>query len=114
MVYKKHEPKELLVGVKHDDGKPPIALIDSEMIEGVAAVMGFGAKKYAAHNWRKGLQVSRCLSAALRHIFAFVRGEDLDPESGLPHIDHAICSLQFARYMWKHREDMDDRYRGDK
>lgn len=100
-------------GLKLDDGKPPIALVDAAMIEGVAAVMGFGAKKYAAHNWRKGLQLSRCLSAAMRHILAFVRGEDIDPESGLPHIDHAICSLQFARAMWKDRPDMDDRYKGE-
>lgn len=99
-------------GVKHDDGKAPLALLDADWIEGVAAVMGFGAKKYSANNWRAGLQVVRCLSAALRHIFKFIAGNDLDEESGLPHLDHAACCIMFARTMWKNRPDLDDRYKG--
>lgn len=98
-------------GTKHDAGKPEIALIDSEFIEGVAAVMTFGKRKYAANNWRKGLEVTRTISASLRHIFAYLRGEDTDPESGLSHLYHAACGLQFAAWMAKHRPELDDRYR---
>jgi hypothetical protein len=104
------EPKE---GVKHDSGKPMMSLLDSEWKEGVARVMTFGAKKYAAHNWRKGISVSRLLDAAYRHQDAFNKGEDLDPESGESHLFHASCCLQFASWMVKHRPDLDDRYKGE-
>lgn len=100
-------------GTKHDGGKPDMALLDSEWLLGVAEVLTFGKKKYAAQNWRGGLEVMRLLSAALRHIFAFLRGEDSDPESGLPHLHHASCCLMFASWMVKNRPELDDRYKGD-
>lgn len=86
-------------GIKHDNGKAPISFIPSEYIEGTAEVFKFGAKKYAAHNYRKGLAHSRLLDAAMRHILAILRGEELDPESGLPHVYHASCSLAMYSYM---------------
>jgi Domain of unknown function (DUF5664) len=68
---------------KNDSDKPMITLIEPTFIKGIAEVMTFGAKKYAADNWKtgEGLKVRRCLDASLRHIFSFVDGEDLDPES---------------------------------
>lgn len=98
--------------IKYDDGKAPIGLVSTLWIVGVSEVLGFGAKKYAANNWRKGFNTVRLLSAALRHIFAFLGGEDLDPESGLCHLDHASCMLMFASELWRTRKDLDDRYKG--
>lgn len=98
-------------GIKYDQDKPDLSLLSSVWIYGVGAVLTFGKKKYDAHNWRKGLQLSRLLAAALRHIFAFLNGEDRDPETGLPHLDHASCCLMFAREMWSTRPDMDDRFK---
>ena len=100
-------------GVKHDNEKPPVSLLSKIWLLGVASVMGFGAKKYAAHNWRGGLERSRLLSAALRHILAYNEGEDVDPESGLNHLDHASCCLMFAREMHETRPDLDDRYKAN-
>jgi len=97
--------------VKADAGKAPISLIPRESIEGVAAVLGFGAKKYAAHNWRGGMQWSRLIDAALRHLTAFNDGEDTDPESGLPHLDHAACCLAFLTTYQKQGLGEDNRYR---
>jgi hypothetical protein len=96
---------------KFDHEKPPLSLISSIWINGVGQVLAFGCKKYGAHNWRNGLELSRLLSAALRHIFAFIGGEDLDPETGLNHLDHASCCLMFARELFATRNDMDDRYK---
>lgn len=73
-------------GTKHDTGKPDLSLLSPSFIFGLGAVLDFGAKKYAAHNWHKGIALSRPMAAALRHIFAFLSGEDLDPESGLSHV----------------------------
>ncbi len=63
-----------------------------------------------ANNWRGGISYSRLIAAALRHLFAVVRGEDLDPESGLPHVDHLGCCWMFLSNMMKTRKDLDDRY----
>lgn len=101
-------------GTKHDQEKAPLELLSSIWVEGVGRVLGFGKKKYAAHNWRKGIQLSRLLGAALRHIFAYLRGEDNDLESGLPHLDHASCCLMFARELSETRPDLDDRWTSEK
>jgi hypothetical protein len=99
-------------GVKHDGGKSPLDLLDPVALEGIAAVLAFGAKKYAAHNWRGGISYSRLIAALLRHTFAILRGEYVDPESGLPHIDHVGCCWMFLSNMMKTRPDLDDLYHG--
>lgn len=97
-------------GLKYDNGKPPMSLLDRKWLEGVAQVLGFGANKYAAHNWRKGITYSRLSDAALRHLLAFNDGEDTDPESGLSHLYHASCCLMFLSNMAITKPELDDRY----
>lgn len=98
-------------GVKNDGAKPRMDLLDPLALEGLAAVLTFGAQKYAAHNWRKGIANTRLIAALLRHLFAIMRGEDNDPESGLPHIDHVGCCWMFLSNNMKVRPEMDDRWR---
>jgi hypothetical protein len=98
-------------GKKFDAFKPPMALISSKAMMELAKVLGFGAKKYAEHNWRKGMSWSRLISAALRHISAFNDGEDLDPETGLPHTAHALCCLMFLTEYALTHSGTDDRYK---
>lgn len=107
-----HDIKDLTPegGLKYDNKKPRMDLLDFEALEGLAKVLTFGADKYAAHNWRKGISYSRLLAAMLRHLGAIQRGEDIDPESGLPHIDHLGCCWMFLSNMTKTRADLDDRY----
>lgn len=108
-------PKANLVsateGVKFDQGKPQMSLIDSRYLLGTARVLTFGASKYAPHNWRKGMSVSRLYDALQRHLVALNGGEDLDPESGLPHVYHASCCLMFIANMLETRPDLDDRFK---
>lgn len=101
-------------GRKDDQEKIRLELLDSEWLLGVGAVLTFGARKYAADNWRGGIQIRRLTGAALRHLLAFQGGEDLDPESSLSHLYHASCCLMFASWMITHRPDLDDRYRAEK
>lgn len=98
-------------GLKYDTEKIPLDLLDPLALEGVGRVLEFGRKKYAAHNWRGGISYSRLLGAALRHTFAILRGEDTDPESGLPHVDHLGCCWMFLSNMMKTRPDLDDRWK---
>lgn len=85
---------------KFDTGKPPMNLLDRVALEETAKVLAFGAEKYGEDNWRDDGQYSlgtkRPLAAALRHIYAYLDGEELDPESGLSHLGHAMCSVMFA------------------
>lgn len=100
-----------MAAVKHDGEKVRLDLIDPLAIEGLAKVLTFGARKYAPNNWRYGLAYGRLIAAMLRHLFAIMRGEDTDPESGLPHIDHVGCCWMFLSHMMKTRPDLDDRFK---
>ena len=98
-------------GLKYDNDKPPIALVDPEFIEGLANVLGFGANKYSADNWRNGISYRRLISAAYRHLGAINRGENIDPESGYSHAYHLACCNMFLAAVMNHRPDLDDRWK---
>lgn len=83
------------IALKYDTGKAPFELLPGPALEAIAEVLGFGKKKYDAWNWAKGFDWSRLLGAALRHLFAWARGEAKDPESGLSHLAHAGCCILF-------------------
>jgi hypothetical protein len=98
-------------GLKADAEKPPVELLDPYALEQIALVLKFGALKYHEHNWRGGIRFTRLLGAAMRHTLAILRGEDNDPESGLPHAAHLACCAVFLIWMMKHRPDLDDRWK---
>lgn len=83
-------------GKKYDGEKPRMYLLPPKALTEVAKVLTFGATKYDEHNWKKldNLQ-NRYTGAALRHIFSHMDGEELDSETGLDHLAHAICCLLF-------------------
>jgi dATP/dGTP diphosphohydrolase len=98
-------------GIKNDSEKVRLDLLSPIWLLGVGSVLTFGARKYAAHNWRKGLERSRLLGAALRHILAYLGGEDYDLETGLLHLYHASCCLMFASELHSTHPHLDDRYK---
>lgn len=101
-------------GVKADAGKLPMELLPFLALDEVAAVLQFGAKKYAAHNWRKGLHWSRLLGAAIRHLFLWGAGQqDTDAETGLSHLAHAACCVLFLLEYEKTGGGTDDRWKGN-
>jgi hypothetical protein len=102
---------KLIEGTKFDGEKVKLEYLSATWVTGVGKVLTFGAKKYEAHNWRKGIHLSRLLGACLRHVFAFMGGEDTDPETGLCHLYHASCCLMFASETHELRPEMDDRYK---
>jgi len=53
-----------------------------------------GALKYGRSNFRMiGIRASIYVDAAHRHINAWFEGEEMDPDSGLPHLAHALACL---------------------
>jgi hypothetical protein len=97
--------------MKHDHGKPRMDLLPPEALIEVSRVLGYGANKYAAHNWRKATEWGRYSAAAMRHLTAWMNGEDVDPESGLPHVAHATCCLMFLLALQQTGVGTDDRYK---
>ncbi len=97
--------------VKLDAGKPPLALISRIALEEEAKVMEFGKQKYGTHNWRAGMDFSRLMDAALRHMYAFADGEDMDKETGLSHLAHARCCMAFLLEYQGVKIGTDDRFK---
>lgn len=102
-----------MTGTKHDSGKPMLALCPPAAIELMGQAMTYGASKYGQFNYLGGISSIRLLSAALRHIFAYLKGEDLDPESGISHIGHALACLGMLGEMTRLKPELDDRFKGE-
>ena len=99
--------------MKYDNNKPPIHLVPTLAIEAAAKVFAFGAAKYSENNWRDDINTTewgRSYSSLQRHLMAYWNGDDIDLESGLLHIDHALTQLIILRVAFEEGKDMDDRY----
>ncbi len=106
------EDSTLAEGTKNDAAKLPMHLVPPEAIEAMAEVLQYGAEKYAPRNWEKGIAYSRLYAATMRHLLLWWQGSDLDQESGLEHVNHALTNLGFLatfirQDMWG--PDLDDR-----
>ena len=88
--------EEKKVGLKFDAGKPRYGLIPAHALEEVVKVLTIGAQKYSDDNWKIVSDgENRYFDGLMRHVWAFKRGEILDPETKLHHLAHGICNLLF-------------------
>ena len=80
---------------KADQGKPCPSLVPVSLIEAVTAIRMYGSQKYGdPENWRK-VEPQRYRDALYRHWLAYLKGEQCDQESGLPHLWHLACNVAF-------------------
>lgn len=89
MSTKPSNPKDLI-----GSSKIPIHLWPTTAT--LMGALGFldGALKYGRSNFREvGVRASIYYDAARRHLDAWFEGEDIDPDSGLPHLAHALACL---------------------
>jgi hypothetical protein len=74
-------------------------LIPHEALTALAEHFGRGAEKYEDRNWERGYDWALTFAALNRHLWAWWGGEDLDPETGSPHMAavawHAFVALTF-------------------
>lgn len=97
-------------GIKHDQGKPKLSLLTKESLIAEAKAFEYGAAKYKdKHNYKNGMEWSRIIDAAMRHIVAFSNKEDFDEESKLNHIWHAKACLAMLIYYYENKVGTDDR-----
>jgi len=80
----------------------------SAALRDAARVFEYGAKKYAAWNWSKGMAWSVPVACAARHLLAGAEGETLDPESGLPHTGHVVCNVLMLLHFIGHYPEGND------
>lgn len=98
-------------GRKDDSQKIRMDLIPPELIVAVGDVLTFGAHKYAARNWEKGMSWGRVFGALMRHMWSWWNPlePDTDPETGKSHLWHAACCLAFLIAYEARKVGTDDR-----
>ena len=97
--------------MRFNEGKRKLSMLLEmpDALDGVASVLEYGANKYARSNFLKGLPYTEVVDSLLRHLEAFVSGENVDPESRLHHANHIACNALFlAQFVVTHTE-FDDR-----
>lgn len=86
----------------YGDKKVALALIPFTALIAFARAMMEGARKYGAFNWRRQpVQAMTYVHAAMRHLAAYTEREAIDPESGVPHLGHAMacCGILYDAEM---------------
>lgn len=84
--------------------KIPLWMVPASLVHACGRALAYGAEKYAANNWRKGMNISEAYSALQRHLLVWNEGEDIDPDSGLNHLDHVAANLAFLTEYIAHSE----------
>jgi hypothetical protein len=105
-------------GKKFDQDKIRTDLVPLETVENLGRVLGYGAKKYSENSWQELPNFwNRYKGALLRHLIAIDKGELIDPETNIPHIDHVLCNAMFLSWGYHHGKsisinvkDIDDEY----
>lgn len=103
---KETNPKDV-IGSK----KLAFSVLPWRVLINVALGMMEGAAKYGRHNYRAaGVRASVYFDAVVaRHMTEWWEGTDIDPDSGLHHLDKAIAGLMVMRDSMLQGNFVDDR-----
>lgn len=100
----KDESSGVDYSIKSDAGKYKPTLCHPSLIEAVARVREYGAAKYGNNECWKRVEEQRYKDALYRHWLAYLENPDgVDEESGMPHLWHAACNMDFLVEMQKER-----------
>lgn len=96
-------------GLKFDEGKPDLSLIPYVALVHEALAFMDGEKKYGRYNYLKGFETSRLVSAALRHVLAYMAGENTAADSQVHHLGHARACLAMLLHLEQEGKLSDNR-----
>ena len=97
-------------GIKYDNEKLRLDLLPFDALMEVAEVYSMGAKKYSDRNWEKGLSYMRIVGALLRHLFAWILGEERAADDKQRHLASVVwCGLALLTYELRGMKEFDDR-----
>ena len=93
-------------------------MIPADALKILAEHYGKGAEKYPpldngdgfkTDNWRRGYDWSLSFAAMQRHSWQFWNGEDIDPETGSPHLA-AVAWHALAMLHWSLNDELKEQY----
>ena len=96
-------------GKRFDKGKSRIDLVPPEAIFALGDALDYGQTKYGERNWEKGMAWGRVFGSLMRHCWKFWSGEDIDKESGRPHVDLILTNAAFLCTYYHRKIGKDDR-----
>ena len=75
-----------------------------DALEQVCRVFQYGCVKYQRDNYKiaPGLPLDSYIQSMWRHLVSYLRGEEIDIESQLPHLSHLACNC--FMYLWTQKE----------
>lgn len=105
-----NDPKETNPKQAIGARKVPFSTMSAPVVAEIGVAMLEGACKYGRHNWRvAGARSSTYYDAAKRHLESWWEGEDIDEESGLPHLVKLLSCMMVLRDAQICGVDNDDR-----
>lgn len=81
-----------------------------DAIKELAEVSMFGAEKYGDHNWKVGIEYTTYWNAAMRHLTAWINGEDNASDSNKSHLAHAAWNCLAILHLQMNGVPTDDRF----
>lgn len=101
-------------GTKFDGNKPDLTLLPRTAKEGISRAFMDGERKYGRYNYLSGMDWTRLLAAADRHLSAFNDGEDCAEDSKLCHLYHAGANIMMLIEYYEKGLGNDNRFKEDK
>lgn len=101
-------------GMRFNSGKIELHQAPTSIQYALAAVFKYGESKYAKNNWREGMSWVAVYDCLQRHSLKWLDGEELDNESGLPHLYHMAANIAMLIEFSKTCPKLDDRFKGVK
>lgn len=93
--------------IKDTAGKPrlSLALQMRQTLMAITDIREYGLVKYPdAENYKK-VPEEMWRDALVRHLVAYIGGEEYDRESGKPHLSHALCNLVYLIELKRYYND---------
>ena len=95
--------------IRFNQDKLKFEYVNPQAHRDMVDVLTYGSKKYYPRNWEKGFSWTSVVGSLKRHIDAWERGEDYDPDSGLLHMAHVAANAHYLNAFYYLFPQGDDR-----